>query len=126
MHQKKIEQLTLMSKNDRLSYFVRKVCDFEEVWGLNSNGWAMANSSSGEKVIPFWPEADFSKLMTKDVWSDYSAQKISLEDFMNKWLPGMENDNLFIAIFPVPNDEGFIIKPRILLDKIKEELEQYD
>jgi hypothetical protein len=115
-----------MSKNDRLSYFVRKVCDFEEVWGLNSNGWAMANSSSGEKVIPFWPEADFSKLMTKDVWSDYSAQKISLEDFMNKWLPGMENDNLFIAIFPVPNDEGFIIKPRILLDKIKEELEQYD
>lgn len=34
----KIENILKMSEDERYDYFVRKVADFEQIWGLSDNG----------------------------------------------------------------------------------------
>ncbi|WP_454046937.1 hypothetical protein [Chryseobacterium sp. Marseille-Q8038] len=35
---KKINNISKMSEDERYNYFIRKVADFEELWGLNDDG----------------------------------------------------------------------------------------
>lgn len=125
MHQKKIENLLKLSGKERYLYFVRKVTDFEELWGLFADGWAMTANDDGKKAIPFWPEKELSNLCTKGEWENYSSKQIKLENFISRWLPGMEKDGVSVAIFPTPENKGVIIQPKELLAALKEELEQY-
>ncbi len=126
MHQKQIENLLKKSGKDRFLYFVRKVTDFEEVWGLFANGWAMTADDDGRKAIPFWPDKDLSSLCREGAWENYNSKQIELNKFISKWLPGMEKDGVLAAIFPTPKDKGVIIQPKELIDSLEEELEQYD
>ncbi|GBC59404.1 hypothetical protein DENIS_0343 [Desulfonema ishimotonii] len=126
MHQKKIENLLKMSGKERFLYFVRKVADFEEVWGLFADGWAMTADNEGRKAIPFWPEKDFSNLCAEGAWKNYNSKQIKLDKFMSKWLPGMEKDGVLVAIFPTPKNKGVIIQPKELSASLEEEIEQYE
>ena len=126
MHQKKIENILKMSGEERLLYFIRKVSDFEEVWGLFAGGWAMTADNKGRKAIPFWPEKDFSDLCANGVWKNYNSKQIELDIFISKWLLGMEKDGVLAAIFPTPKNKGVIIQPKDLLTSLKEEIEQYE
>ena len=62
-----------MAPNERFRYFVRKVTDFSEVWGLYFEGWAMAASDSGQKALVFWPEKEFAEICATAQWKDYEA-----------------------------------------------------
>lgn len=126
MHQKKIENILKMPGDERLQYFVRKVSDFEEVWGLFDDGWAMTADTEGRKAIPLWPEKDFSDLCAEGVWENYNSKPIELDRFVSKWLPGMEKDGVLTAIFPTPKNKGVIIQPKDLLTTLEEEIEQYE
>ena len=53
LHQKKIENIFKMQGEEKLLYFIRKVSDFAEVWGLFADGWAMTADNEGRKAIPF-------------------------------------------------------------------------
>lgn len=126
MHQKKIENLFKMSGKDRYQYFIRKVADFETVWGLFADGWAMTADDEGKKAIPFWPEKELSSMCATEEWENYIPKKIELDPFLSKWIPGMEKDGVLLAIFPTPEKKGVLTPPKELLSSLKEELEQYE
>ena len=126
MHEKKIKNLLKKSGKDRFRYFVRKVADFELVWGLFADGWAVTSTADGQNAIPFWPEKELADICAEGVWSDYNSQQIELERFISKWLLGMEKDDVLAAIFPTPKDKGVIVQPKLLLFSLEEELEQYE
>ncbi|MEN5236382.1 DUF2750 domain-containing protein [Pseudomonas sichuanensis] len=125
MHEKKINNISAMKAEDRFDYFVRKVSDFEVVWGLRDQGWA-TSGLDGREVVPFWPEEDFARLCAVDEWSGFSPCQISVGDFLEKWLPGMQGDNRLCQIFPVRDDVGFVINPAELESALRAELEQYE
>lgn len=125
MHNKKLKNILSFPAAKRYSYFIGKVCDFEEIWGLHADGWAMASSDSGEKAIPFWPEKDFAEVCANGSWRGYSPKVIKLEDFANKWIPGMAKDGCILAIFPTPEDKGILINPDKVLKDLEEEFSQY-
>ncbi|WP_347900797.1 DUF2750 domain-containing protein [Pseudomonas purpurea] len=123
-HHKTRNILTLESKA-RGDYFIRKVADFEVVWGLFDNGWATAKTAE-LTTIPFWPEENFAALCANLEWSGFSPRLITLHDFLTGWLPGMQADGRICQVFPTPDEHGLLIPPQQVLSLMTQELRQYE
>lgn len=123
---KKIENLIKLSDDEKYDYFIRKVVDYEEVWGLNKDGWALLGDDLNNQVFPFWPEKELAELCAVGKWNGYEASPINLYDFLEKWIPGMEKDNILVNIFYSNQSKGKTILPRELCNDLNKELEQYE
>ncbi|MGE8533918.1 DUF2750 domain-containing protein [Chryseobacterium sp. 22543] len=115
-----------MSEDERYNYFIRKVADFEELWGLNDDGWALLGDNDDNRIFPVWPEKEFAVLCAVDQWKNYKPEVITLDNFIEKWIPGMTNDKTLVNVFLTPNAKGTVTSPKDLLDYLQEELEQYE
>ncbi|HVW50489.1 MAG TPA: DUF2750 domain-containing protein [Trinickia sp.] len=124
-HSKKIENVLRLDEQSRCDYFVRKVADFEVVWGLFDTGWATA-SAGATTAVPFWPEEEFAALCATAEWQRFHPKSIALDDFLGRWLPGMEKDHRVCVVFSTPTDRGSLLHPRDLDKLIRQELEQYE
>ncbi|SDF20868.1 Protein of unknown function [Mucilaginibacter pineti] len=122
---KGIENIINMNPEDRYLYFIRKITDFEEVWGLYNEGWATATNEENQQIVLFWPEKQFAVLCAENILSSYEAKAINLTQFMETWLPGMIKDNAFPGIFYIPNGKGIVLEPEQVLIDINQELKQY-
>jgi hypothetical protein len=126
MNQRKIDNVTKLSIEDRYDYFIRNVAELEEVWGLYKDSWALLSDDGDEIVFPVWPEKEFAALCCTGKWAEYTPKLIPLIDFMGQWIPKMEKDGVYANVFYVPDNKiGSIIKPDILLNDLKDELEKY-
>ncbi|CAA7196727.1 DUF2750 domain-containing protein [Chryseobacterium potabilaquae] len=123
---KKIANILKMTEDERYDYFIRKVTDFEEIWGLSDDGWALLGDDNGNQILPLWPEKEFAKLCAIDQWKDYKPESIELDNFIEKWIPGMINDKTLVNIFLTPDAKGTVINPNDLYSDLQEELEQYE
>ncbi|MGB7992096.1 MAG: DUF2750 domain-containing protein, partial [Candidatus Methylophosphatis roskildensis] len=108
----------------RYEYFIRKVTDFETVWGLFGQGWA-TGAANGQNAVPFWPEEGFAALCANDEWDHCSPKEIPLQDFLRKWLPGMDRDHNMCWIFPTRESTGYLVHPLGLKQDLDAELAQY-
>lgn len=112
-----------LSSNIKANYalFIDQVLEYESVWGLCSDeGWAQCESENYEDagVILFWSEQSYVKdFMAKD-WQDYKISKISLEDFLNNWLPGMDEDGILVGINWSEEFDDIEMEPLIVLDDL--------
>lgn len=125
MKTKEIDTIINLPANKRYEYFVKKVADFEEVWGLYNNGWATAEDDQGNIVIPFWPNKEFADLCVVENWVGYTAKSIRIGDFIEKWLPGMQRDNRLAAIFYTIKDSGVVVDLKKLKIDLQMELDKY-
>ena len=112
-----------MSGRDRFGYFVRKVSDFREIWGLFDNGWAMGEDDEGRKAVLFWPEEAFAEKSAVGKYENHKPRKIELDYFVEKWIPGLTKDNYQIAVFPTTGGKAVFVSPDFLLQSIAEESE---
>lgn len=126
MNDFKINNVVDLSAEERYSYFIQKVADFEMVWGLYSDGWALAGDDNGNEVFPFWPEQDFATICAVGLWEGYIAKAIPLNDFIEKWLSGMERDKKHAGIFYIPKGKGIVVDPVRLRSDIESEIKQYE
>lgn len=125
MDEKEFEAVSKLSGSKRYEYFIKKVVDNEKVWGLYNEGWAMVADDSGNEMIPFWPKKEFAEAYCSNEWSDYNAEEIDLDEFMDEWLVGMKKDGLLAAIFCVEGDNGVAVTPDTLKNDLNDELENY-
>jgi hypothetical protein len=124
MNKKEFEALIKQPPKIRYEYFIKKVVDFEEVWGLYNDGWAMAQDEEGNPLIPFFPKKEFAENCAKKEWAGYKAEAIILDDFINDWLTGMKTDGNKPSIFPTDDDTA-VVNIDVLLNDIENELENY-
>ncbi len=109
----------------RFNHFVSRIVDWEEVWGLKTDdGWATVDSEN-RICIPFWPHPKYAENFAKGDWEGYKPELITLDNFIKKWLPGMEKDNSFVAAFPNREMQGIVVSADRIVAAINEELEQY-
>lgn len=114
-----------LSAQKRYKYFIKKIVDSEEIWGLYKEGWAIAKDNNSHQYLLFWPKKEFAEANAVEMWSSYIPMSISLNDFIEKWAPGMSKDNIYAAIFYMPQNNGVIIEANMLLKDIKLELDNY-
>src|SRR5258708_35821637 len=118
MHPGKIRNILRHAARDRYDYFVRKVADREELWGLAyaDGSWVVSKNDS-VTVFPFWPEEEFADIAAKGDWALASPASVSLNDFADNWVPGLEQNREQVGIFWHPDSlEGVDISARDLLN----------
>lgn len=124
LNNKEIEVVSNLPVSKRYEYFIKKVVDFEEVWGLFDDGWAISEDDNGNPLMPFWPKKEFANLCAVDQWENYKSEPIELEDFIQNWLPGMKKDGIQISIFENNVDSAVLNIDTIILD-LENELSKY-
>lgn len=123
--QKQIESVTGLPGEKRYRNFVKTVSDWEVVWGLYQNGWALAATSDGQKVFPIWPAKEYAELCAEKEWEGYEPESFSLEEFVNELLPNLKNDGILPGVFYTPQDKGVTPTVDQLIEDINQELENY-
>lgn len=110
---------------DRYQYFVKRVADSQEVWGLYQDGWALAKTDDGTLVFPMWPASDYASLCAEYEWDGYDAQSFSVEELLEDLLPQLEQDRVLPGVFYTPGDKGVTPSVAQLRDDLAEELGKY-
>jgi Protein of unknown function (DUF2750) len=103
---------------------VKKVVDWEEVWGLYDEGWAITEDDNGNMLLPFWPRKEFAEYCAKNEWSNYTPESIDLYEFIEEFLPRLKEDGFRPSIF-WNNDESAVLEVDTLLGDLESELGKY-
>jgi hypothetical protein len=126
IHDEEFAALARMNASDRYSVFLNRVADWEEVWSLRSaNGWCLMADESGVEMIPVWPHERCATACASNDDQEQAAS-IPLEDWLDKWLPGMIKDGRQVAVFPVPTGKGTIVSPTRLRADLLAQCEEYE
>lgn len=123
--QKQIESVIALPGPKRYEHFVKVVADWEEVWGLYQDGWALAATDDGQKVFPVWPAKEYATLCAEKEWAGYEPESFSLAEFMDELLPNLKNDGVLLGVFYTPLDKGVTPTVDQVLEDLNQELESY-
>lgn len=104
---RELENVSQMTSQQRLQYFLSRVFEVEEVWGLADNqGWII--QEEGEKVLlRIWPYREFAEACRFE--SDLRTQAISLDHFYEHTLEMLIDRNICLDILSIPDAQGSII-----------------
>ena len=125
INQKQIDAVIALSGRERYNNFIKVVVDWEEVWGLYQDKWALAGTDDGQKVFPIWSAKEYAQLCVDKEWAGYEPKSFSLEDFMSELLPNLKNDGVLPGVFYTPSDNGVTPTVEKLLEDLNEELGNY-
>ncbi len=127
MHEKEFESVVSLPGPERYRYAVKKIADWENVWGLSSDsGWAMSADDDGHHAVPIWPHPEFAGACANGEWAGDEPRAVPLDDWLAKWIPGMTRDNLMVAVFPTPRGKGVVVTPERLRTDLEDELQAYE
>lgn len=124
INQKEFDDVFKLSAPERYGYFIEKVSEFEEIWGLrDEEGWFTSADNNGQILLPVWPHIKYASAFVSGEWLNGTPTVITLENWLNNWLPGFEDDGTSLAVFLNLDHKGAVVTARRLLDDIIEELE---
>src|SRR5712671_3786252 len=104
-HDKEVKAVLSLDAPERYDHWIKKVADQREVWSLwQDSGWALAESEGGEQLVPVWPHANCAALAAEGLWQGYEPKAIPLQDWLDRWLPGMKRDKRLVSVFPTPEN----------------------
>lgn len=127
LRQREIEALLKAQAPARTKYFVNKVCDNEQVWGLKSAaGWKVVGDPAGTVCFPVWPHQQFAELCAAGRWGECRAESIPLDSWLDRWETGLQKDAVSVAVFPTPTLNGVVLAPKEINDLIRAGLEQIE
>lgn len=117
---------------NRHNDFIKKVSETEMIYALkDENGYAVSYSNELEyedgdpvQIICFWSDQARAKSCIADEWSHYEVSSVPLNDFVENWCLGMNNDGLVVGTNFDSNLFGFEAEPLELVLDIIEELKK--
>lgn len=121
-----VDAILKLDGEKRYHYAIKKIADQELIWGLwKDSGWALSGCNGGE-MIPVWPHQDYAKLCANEAWSGYSPKSIDVDVWLERWIPGLSNDQRLIAVFPTPNNKGVAVLAIRFGEELREEMFKYE
>jgi hypothetical protein len=100
--------------------FIAQVVEREHVWGLSTqDGFLACESDEAEDraVLPFWSGAGDAQAAQPEVESS-EVDSVELFDFLFRWLPGMDDDDVLVGTNWTTTLEGKEVEPLDLQDEI--------
>ena len=104
--EKEIQSVLRLNGAERFGHFIKRVVDFEEAWGLWSDGWALMEDNSGRPVFPLWPAREYAELCRLGDWAQYDPKAISLSELLKGFLDGLVEREVLAGVFPTPGGVG--------------------
>ncbi len=115
-----------MSQSSAQYYaFIEEILKCRKVWAIkDEQGFPSTTNINGQTSIPFWSLKSRAEEVIKNVptFSNFQPHEISLEDFINRWLNGLEKDSLYVGVnWSGKRATGYDIKPNEVLERIRYE-----
>ncbi len=101
--------------------FITEVLEKGQVWGLkNDEGWALCDSIEFEEtdVFPFWSSEHDARAQCSGDWAIYEASALTLDEFLQDWLPGMHEDGAMVGPNWDSELNGLETEPRDLAERL--------
>lgn len=125
VHPKQMESVLRLPGIERMRFFVKAIADWQEVWGLFQDGWALAATEEGESVFPLWPAKEYAQVCAINEWMGYEPRALSLKDLVEVLLPKLKSDHVLPGVFFTPTSKGVTPSVDELRLAIEAELQNY-
>lgn len=122
---KEIEAIIFSPGEVRYTYFVKKIVDWEQVWGIYNDGWALASTDEEQSVFLVWPAEKYAKLCIKSMWLGFEPKMIPLNDFLGELLPRLNAHGVALGVFPTPENSAVVVDIDRIMEDIHFELSKY-
>lgn len=106
INEKKLEAILALPGPMRYSHFIKVAADQRKVWGLWSDGWALASTDDGVQVFPLWPAKEYAGKCAIESWASYEPREIDLDHLFDDLLPDFAQSGILVGIFPTPASRG--------------------
>jgi hypothetical protein len=115
--------LNKMLPEQRFDYTLAQLIEKRYVWGLfGADGWVMLKADD-DLCMPIWPCESFATAWVKNDFPSCEPKQIEFSEWVEKWLPGMQNNNTLVLVFPLGDDEeGIMLEANEMLECIEEDL----
>ena len=110
------DALTMMGEAQLLEYFLTRIYETEEIWGLDDGCTWVTSIQQENEVMPLWPYQKLATEMIPGAWPDTTEAVESLEEFVEQTLIALMEDDIMIEIMPSPTRPGCLISPQRLHD----------
>ncbi len=128
MTQDEITKLFKKPGEKRYDYFIKKVAETEEVFGLaDEEGWALlGDDNEASDILPLFPSQELAEAFRIAVeFDDNQVEPLDVNELL-EWLDDMEEDGLLVAVCPNTELNGAVVEPMQLKADLMKELEKYD
>ena len=121
LDQDSIANIERFTPDERLKYLLKEVVKQKQIWILTDEDGCVMLNTEDEDCAPVWPNKEFAQSWATGEWQDCEPKAISLEKWYASWTSGLEEDDVFIAVFPNQDEEGLIISPQELDYELKQQ-----
>lgn len=112
-----------LSDQQRYQLFIQKVVEYGEIWSLaNDEGWVTVLGENGENCLPIWPHAGYAEQWINGEWSDCVPKMVELAVWLERWTPGLEQDETLLVVMPNLKEQALLVEPSLLDDDMREAL----
>ncbi|MYM62277.1 DUF2750 domain-containing protein [Pseudomaricurvus sp. HS19] len=117
-YETEVKELGVMSESQLLEYFLTRVFETEEVWGLEDDcEWATIQLAA-HSAMPIWPYQQLANSAASNLpaANNLLPTAESLEDFMDHTLPSLIEEDVMLAVMTSEESTGCLVSPHRLLD----------
>ena len=103
-----LEAMLRLPGPERYAHFLVEAAGAREVWGLWDDGWALAEGSRGQRVLPIWPGREYAERCAVGLWSGYEPRAISLDELFDQLMPHLALTGTELGVFYTPSGKGVL------------------
>lgn len=122
---RQMEAVLALPGGSRFEHFIKVIADWQQVWGLYQDGWALAESEDGTTVFPLSPAREYAQVCTLNEWKGFEPRAISLGDFTEVLLPKLKREGVLPGVFFTPTSKGVTPPVDELTAALRAELQNY-
>ena len=112
---------------ERRELFIKRAVRGDKLWGLKSDeGWATAESVESEEVLvyPFWGDEESASSCSVDEWNHYEPTPIELNEFIESWCIGLQQDENLIGAGWNEELDGEEVQPVLVMKELIAEVKR--
>lgn len=102
----------------RHAWFLQRVRESGEVWGLYMEGWALAYDEQERDVLPLWPTDTTARLCATHLWEGFEPRRIPLPQLLNELLPELAEEGIPVGVFFTPQGQGWPVTAAQLREEL--------
>lgn len=114
-YEQDVHAFAIMNEAQLLEYFLTRVFETEEVWGLDDGCEWITRESNGQMIMPVWP---YQQLAAMDAADSEGASPTaeSLEDFVYQTLGQLMEEDIVLAVMGSTSQRGCLVSPHRLYE----------
>lgn len=118
-----VKKVVALDAEQRYEYLLNAMVDLEQVWILTDDEGFVVVTAGDERCIPIWPHAEIAQLWVDGEWANFQPTAVDLSSFLDKWISGLEGDELMVAVFPHLDEAGIVLSPTELQEALLEAMQ---